>query len=351
MNSWLSRFSRDLAIDLGTANTLVALADQGIIINEPSIVAINTKTGHIVAVGADAKKMLGKTPPHIVVTRPLVKGTISDFEVTEKMLKYFFDKANKISKALVARPRVIIGVPLNITEVEHKAVEDAALSAGARQVFLVEEPVSAAIGARLPIQQPVGNMIVDIGGGTTGIAVLSLSGVVNARNLTVAGDDMTRNIVQYAREHCGLLLGENIAEEIKIKIGAATQTSEPQEFAMRGRDLLTGLPREVIVGEGQIREAIMKPLKIIIDAIKTTIETTPPELVADIYERGIVLAGGGALLKGLAVLIEKVAEVSVRVADDPLTCVVRGNAVLLDNPELLEEVALARSETMKAYTS
>ncbi|OGY42387.1 MAG: rod shape-determining protein [Candidatus Buchananbacteria bacterium RBG_13_36_9] len=336
----LGKFSKDIGIDLGTANTLVYVKDKGIIINEPSVVAINQKTGQILAVGDEARKMIGKTPGHITAIRPLVDGVISDFEVTEKMLKYFIDKINQGKFNWIFRPRVVIGIPLDVTEVEKKAVEDAALSAGAREVFLVEEPMAAAIGCRLPITEPVGNMIIDIGGGTTEIAVISLAGIVTWKAIKVAGDEMNKNIVQYARNKFNLLLGEKVAEEIKIKVGSASELKQPLEAQMRGRDLITGLPKEIIVNDEQIREALSKSIKIIIDNIKSTLEITPPELVADIYERGIILTGGGALLKGLDIMISQASQIPVYVADDPLTAVVRGTGYLLDNIDLLKNITV-----------
>jgi len=333
------RFRKDISIDLGTANTLVYVKNRGIVINEPSVVAVNTRTEQILAVGNEAKEMLGKTPPHILTTRPLVNGIISDFEVTEKMLRYFIDKVYENSMNFMTRPRVIIGAPLDITEVERKAINDAAVNAGAREVIIVEEPMAAAIGARMPIREPVGNFIVEIGGGTTEIAVISLSGIVTWKSIPIAGDELNRNIVQYARDAFNLLLGEKQAEEIKIKIGSAIEWSEPMQFPMRGRDLVTGLPKEVMIGESQVREAITKSLRAIIDNIKATLEITPPELVADIHERGILLSGGGALLRGLDQLISRAAEIPVRIADDPLTSVVRGGGILLDEHDLLSEIS------------
>lgn len=340
LQNFFGKFSKDLGIDLGTANTLVYVADKGIMINEPSVVALNTRTDQIVAVGRAAKEMLGKTPPHIITTKPLVHGIISDFEVTEKMLKFFIDKVHQDGFTIVPRPRVVIGVPLEITEVERKAVEDAAFSAGARTVYLVEEPMAAAIGARLPIEDAVGTMIVDIGGGTTEIAVISLSGVVTWKSIPVAGEEMNKNIVRYARDIFNLLLGERVAETIKMKIGSAVELPQPLEMEMRGRDLITGLPKEVMVNDTQIREAIIRSVRTIIEHIKATLEITPPELVADIYERGIVLTGGGALLRGIDKIIAKATEIPVRIADDPLTAVVRGTGILLDNPALLKTIAL-----------
>lgn len=343
LNSLFGRFSKDLGIDLGTSSTRVFVKDKGLVIDEPSVVAVNTRNNQILAVGKEAKGMIGKTPAHIQITRPLVKGIISDFEVTEKMLRYFIEKVHHDGFTLVPRPRIVIGVPLEITEVERKAVEDAALSAGAREVFLVENPMAAAIGARLPIEEAIGNMIVDIGGGKTEIAVLSLRGVVTWKSLTIAGEELNRNIVQYARDTFNLLLGEPAAEAIKAAIGSAAPLESPLATEMRGRDLLTGLPKEIIVSDSQIREAIQRSVKVIVENIKATLEQTPPELVADIYERGIVLVGAGSLLKELDKVVSQAAEIPVRLADDPTTCVVRGAGLLLDNPELLKAIALPSS--------
>ncbi|HRH23619.1 MAG TPA: rod shape-determining protein [Candidatus Magasanikbacteria bacterium] len=338
--SWFQTKSRSLAIDLGTANTLVYSPEHGIVINEPSVVAINTKTEQILAVGHEAKEMLGKTPPHIEVTRPLSGGVISDYEVTEKMLKFFIEKVTKSAFAFATRPRVVIAVPLDVTEVEIKAVEDATLAAGAKEVFIVQEPMAAAIGSRMPVREPVGNMIVDIGGGNTEIAVISLSGVVTWKSTKIAGDEMNKNIIQYAREVFKLLVGEAHAEEIKIKAGSALPRKERVEFPMRGRDSVTGLPKEIMISDEHIRQALSRSVKTIVDHIKMTLEVTPPELTADIHERGILLVGGGALLEGLDVVIGRAAEIPVRVADDPLTSVVRGAGVLLEDEELLKQVVL-----------
>lgn len=340
---FLGRFSKDLGIDLGTANTLVYIREKGIVIDEPTVVAINTRTDQILAVGQAARDMVGKTPPHITTTRPLVKGIISDFEVTEKMLRYFIEKVHSDSVFAYPRPRVVIGVPLDLTEVERKAVEDAALGAGARAVYLVEEPMAAAIGARLPVKESIGNMVIDIGGGVTEIAVISLGGVVNWRAIPIAGDEMTKNIIHYARDVFSILLGEKTAEEIKIKLGSAIELAQTVEGPMRGRDLMTGLPKEITVTDAQIREALSRSIKQIVENVKATLETTPPELVADIYERGIVMTGGGALLKGLDKLIAKAAEIPVRVTDDPLTSVVRGTGIILEDENLLKEIVLPSS--------
>lgn len=343
MNVWdyfLSRISRDIGIDLGTANTLVYVKDRGILVNEPSVVAVNTRTDQVLAVGHEAQRMVGKTPAHIITTRPLVDGIISDYEVTEKMLHYFIDKVHKETYALLPRPRVVIAIPTEVTEVERKAVEDVARAAGARSVYLIEEPMAAAIGTRLAVQEPTANMVVDIGGGTTEIAVISLGGIVTAKSLRLAGDELNRNIVQYARDQFNLLVGERVAEEIKIQIGSAAPLKDGLETTMRGRDLLTGLPKEVMISDSQVRHAMNRSLKMMIESIKGILEITPAELVADIYERGIVLSGGGALLRNIDIAIADATQIPVRIADDPLTCVVRGTGILLDNFALLEDVMI-----------
>lgn len=329
---------KTIGIDLGTANTLVYTSDKGIVVDEPSVVAINTKTEQILAVGNEAKHMLGKTPPHIQVTRPLQEGIISDFEVTEKMLKFFIDKVTSESFSLSSRPRVIVCVPLDVTEVEVKAVEDATLSAGAKEVVIVQEPMLAAIGARMPIQDPVGNMIVDIGGGNTQVAVIALNGVVTWKSTPVAGDELNKNIIQYAREVFNLLVGETHAEQIKISAGTAIPTGSDTQYTMRGRDVLTGLPKEIAFTEDHIREALSRSVSTIVDHIKMTLETTPPELTADIHERGMLLAGGGALLRGLDTVIAEATQIPVRIVDDPRTAVVRGCGILIEEDKLLHEV-------------
>lgn len=338
LNNFFGKFSNDLGIDLGTANTLVYVNDKGIVINEPSVVAVNMRTDQILAVGAEAYKMVGRTPAHIVATKPLVDGVISDFEVTEKMLNYFIKKVHRERFGFSPRPRVVIGIPLDITEVERKAVEDAAHSAGAREVFLIEQPMAAAIGARLPVQESKGAMVVDIGGGTTDIAVISLGGIVTSKSLKIAGNELSEDIVRYCRDYFNILLGERTAEQVKIKIGSADFLPEPLLMKVRGRDLVTGLPKEIIMDDAQIREALSRTVRIIVDNIKTTIENTPPELVSDIYENGLLLTGGGALLKYLDHMIADVTGVPVVVAEDPLTCVVRGTAVLIDDLEFLKNV-------------
>ncbi len=339
-NNLLGKFSHDLGIDLGTKNTLVYVVDKGLVINEPSVVAINKRTNEILEVGEAAKKMVGKTPGHIEAIKPLVEGIISDFEVTEKMLKYFINKVHTENFTLISRPRVVIGIPLDLTEVEKKAVEDAAKSAGARKVYLIEEAMAAAIGARLPVTEATATMVVDIGGGTTEIAVISLGGVVTWKSLKAAGNEFDNNIIEYIREEFNILIGEQLAETIKIAIGSAVPLETPTEIEVRGRDLVTGLPKALMVSDKQIREAISRTVIKIIDNIKMILETTPPELVSDIYERGLYLSGGGALLRGLDKAISLATKIPVKISDDPLTCVVRGTGILLTDKELLEKVIL-----------
>jgi rod shape-determining protein MreB len=340
LNNLLGRFSKDIGIDLGTANTLVYVRGKGIVINEPSVVAINIKTGRILAIGEEAKRMVGKTPSHIVAKRPLVEGVISDFEVTEQMLRYFINKVHSDPMSFLPRPRVVVGVPSGVTEVEKRAVEDAARDAGAREVYLIEEPMAAAIGSRLSVQDPTGYMIVDIGGGTTEIAVISLGGVVVSQSLRIAGDKMNEDIIDYAREEFNLLLGERTAENIKIEIGSALPLSETMRASMRGRDLITGLPKEVVVTDEDIRRALAPSIKTLVSAIKSNVEQTPPELLADIMTSGILLAGGGSLLRGFAELVESETQIPVRVTEDPLTAVVRGTGVVLENLDELRDVLI-----------
>ncbi len=342
-----SRFSKDLGVDLGTANTLVYSKGRGIIINEPSFVAVNMRNGQILAVGHEAKAMLGKTPPHVNVTRPLQRGIIADFEVTEKMLRYFFEKVHRESSSLLPRPRVVIGVPLDVTEVERKAVGDAVMSAGAHEVHIIEEPMASAIGIGLPVSEPIGNMIIDLGGGTTEIAVISLNGMVTAKSIPIAGDEMNRNIIQYARDVFNLLLGERVAEDVKVAIGSAMPLAQSLEVPMRGRDLLSGLPREITVNDSQVREALARSVKAIVENVKSILEITPPELVADIYRRGILLAGGGSLLRGLDQAIAEGTGLVVRQADEPLSAVARGAGILLEDHKLLKEVSLPMTDRMR----
>lgn len=337
--------SNDIGIDLGTANTLVYLHGKGVVLNEPSVVAVNQKTGRVVAVGKDAKNMLGRTPAHIVAVRPLVDGVISDFEVTEEMITYLLNKAQKQNKKLLG-PRVVVGVPSGITNVEIRAVRDATKNAGASEVYIVEEPMAAAIGMRLPILEPVGNMIIDIGGGTSDIAVISLGGVVRAKNLHVAGDKLNNDIMSYVRSEFKILIGEKTAENIKISIGAILPGDEPLESTIRGRDLISGLPREVVITDSDIREAISQSISTLIEGIKEVLETTPPEVLADVMQRGIFLAGGGALIKGLAELIQEYTKIPVHIALDPLTAVARGTGIILENMEMYKDVLITNKDEL-----
>jgi rod shape-determining protein MreB len=332
------KFSKDIGIDLGTANTLVYVKSKGIVINEPSVVAVNQRTKQILAIGSEAQKMVGRTPPHIVATRPLVDGVISDFEITEQMLRYFIDKVHNQTLTFLRRPRVVIGIPSGVTEVEKRAVVDAAINAGARQAFLIEEPMAAAIGSRLPIQDATGSMIVDIGGGTTEIAVISLGGIVLSKSIRIAGNEMSENIIQYAREHFNLLIGERTAEDVKLRIGSAFPLENQLTAQVRGRDLVTGLPKEITMSDGQAREALMHSLKIVVNSIKSVIEEIPPEIISDIMHRGIVLAGGGALLRGFDKLVAEATAMPIMIAEDPLTCVVRGAGVVVEDLENLKDV-------------
>ena len=334
-------FSEDIAIDLGTANSEVYVRGRGIVIQEPSVVAINQKTGQVLAIGLEAKKMVGRTPTHIVATRPLRSGVISDFEVTEQMLKYFIEKARK--RKWIA-PRVIIGIPCGVTEVERKAVIDAGKSAGAREVFLIEEPMAAAIGARLPVQEAGGNFIVDIGGGTTEVAVISLGGIVISRSLRIAGDKLNEDIIRFAQEEYKLLIGERTAETMKIGIGSAFPLKEKRELPMRGRNLVTGLPEEILVSDEDIRRAMEKSIRLIVTEIKTAIEETPPELLADVMTNGIYLSGGGALVRGLDTLIQRETKIPTKIIEDPMTAVVRGAGMVLEELDKLHEVLVETTE-------
>jgi rod shape-determining protein MreB len=340
----LSYLGQDIAIDLGTANSLVYLRGRGIVIQEPSVVAVNQKTGQILAIGQEAKKMVGRTPAHIVATRPLRKGVISDFEVTEQMLRYFIHKVQKKKLPVSPGPRVIIGIPFGVTEVEKKAVRDAALNAGGREVYLIEEPMAAAIGARLPVQDAGGNFIVDIGGGTTEVAVISLGGIVFAKSLRIAGDKLNEDIIHYAQEQFKLLIGERTAEAIKIGIGSAFPLKEKKEMPLRGRNVVTGLPEEIMVSDEDIRKAMERSVRQIVNEVKAAVEATPPELLADIMAQGLYLSGGGALLRGLDTLIAKETKIPTRVVEDPLTAVARGAGLVLENLDELEEVLVETEE-------
>lgn len=339
--SFFKNWTHDIGIDLGTANTLVYVRGKGIVANEPSVVAVNKRTGQILAIGREARKMVGRTPGHIVVTRPLVDGVISDFEVTQQMLRYFIGKVSADQSMLfLRRPRVLIGIPSGVTEVEKRAVIEAAIGAGAREAFLIDEPMAAAIGARLPVTDASGNMVIDIGGGTTEIAVISLGGVVIARSLRIAGDEMNEDIVRYCRDEFNLLVGERTAEEVKIAIGNAYPQRDPLSSPVRGRDLVSGLPKEVVITGDHVREALSRSIRIIVNNVKTVIEETPPELLSDIMQRGIILAGGGGLIRGLDKLIANQTGIPVRMMEDPLTAVVRGTGIVLEDMDRLGDVLL-----------
>lgn len=335
----LRALSTDIGVDLGTANTLVYVRGKGIVLNEPSIVAVNKKTGQLVAVGKEAKHMLGRTPSHIEVVRPLVDGVISDFEVTEEMLAYLINKVRSGTRSFLS-PRVIVGVPSGITNVEMRAARDAARNAGAREVLLIEEPMAAAIGAKLPIRKPMGSMIIDIGGGTTDIAVISLSGIVTERNLRVAGDRLNTDIVSYIRDQFKVLIGERTAEDLKVALASIEQTEGQQETVVRGRDVVTGLPREVVITEADVRDAISHSIDTIIEAVRDVLEKTPPEVLSDVMQRGIYLSGGGALIPGAARLLEEVLQVPVIVVPDPLTAVIRGIGIVLENIDQYEDILI-----------
>ncbi len=335
LRSLLGRFSRDMGIDLGTANTLVHVRGRGILLREPSVVAIERESRKILAVGEDAKRMLGRTPGSIVAIRPLKDGVIADFEQTERMLRYFI---NKVQRQSWAAPRVVVGIPSGITEVEERAVKEAAKKAGAKEAYVIEEPMAAAIGAGLPVTEPTGSMIVDIGGGTTEVAVISLGGIVTSRSIRIAGDEMDEAITSYVRRTYNLFIGDRTAEESKFEIGSAFPLNVERTMQIRGRDLVTGLPRSLVISSSEVREAIQDPVNAIVEAVKVTLETTPPELAADIMERGIVLAGGGALLEGLDKLLARETSMPVHIATDPLSCVVVGTGRVLEeinsNPQL-----------------
>ncbi|MBN2705039.1 MAG: rod shape-determining protein [Deltaproteobacteria bacterium] len=338
-SSLFGLFSSDLAIDLGTANTLVYVKGKGIVIDEPSVVAVQSNpngTKKVLAVGTEAKLMLGRTPGNIVAIRPMKDGVIADFEVTEAMLRHFITKVHKRKKWV--RPRTVICVPSGITQVERRAVKESAESAGAREVYLIEEPMAAGIGAGLPITEPTGNMVVDIGGGTTEVAVISLAGIVFSRSVRVGGDKIDEAISQYIRRKYNMLIGERMAEQIKIQLGAAAPLDEPETMMIKGRDTVAGVPQTLEINSDEIREALTEPVNAILDAVRVALERTPPELAADIVDKGIMLTGGGALLRKLDTLMRHETGLPITVVDEPLTCVVRGSGMVLDNLSLLREV-------------
>ncbi len=341
--------AKNIGVDLGTTNSLIYLDKRGIVVNEPTVVAVNVKTGKVIAVGTDARKMLGRTPSHINMIRPLVNGVISDFEMSQEILRRFLRKLTGQS-SFVSFRKAVVGVPSNLTEVERKSVEDAIMGAGVFQPYIIDEPLAAALGARLPVDEPTANMIVDIGGGTTEIAIISMAGTVTAKSLKIAGDKLSDDIMRFVRDEFKLAIGEPTAEEVKFVIGSAIPLSEKLEMSIRGRDLMTGLPKEIVIRDTQVRAAISKSLRAIIEAIREVIETAPPELAGDILKRGINLCGGGSLLRGIEELVAKELSVQATVIDDPLTCVVRGTGIavesleryshLLDNPLRPKEIKL-----------
>lgn len=346
---FLGRFSNDIGIDLGTANTLVYVRGKGIVVSEPSVVAVNQKTGQIVAVGQVAKDMLGRTPAHITAVRPLVDGVISDFEVTEEMLSYLMRRAGEYMPKKFLGPRVVVGVPSGVTNVEVRAVRDATKNAGAREVYIVEQPMAGAIGIRLPIHDPVGSMIIDIGGGTTDIAVISLGGIVRSKNLKIAGDKLNNDIISYIRNEFKILIGETTAEQVKKDVGAVIP-GEPLETTIRGRDLITGLPREVIITDSDIREAIGQSIDVLLEATKEVLETTPPEILADVMKRGIHLVGGGALIKGLDTLLLETLNIPITIAEDPLTAIARGAGIILEDLDRYRSVLIESEDDLPSNT-
>ncbi|MDP2593571.1 MAG: rod shape-determining protein [bacterium] len=337
--------SNDIGIDLGTANTLVYVRGQGIVVNEPSVVAVNQKTGQVVAVGAQAKNMLGRTPSHIVAIKPLVGGVISDFEVTEEMIAYLLRRVEGDSRKILG-PRVVVGVPSGVTNVETRAVRDATKNNGAREVYIVEEPMAAAIGIRLPVNEPVGNMIIDVGGGTTDIAVISLGGIVRSKSLKIAGDRFNEDIMSYIRTEFKILIGEKTAENIKIAIGSVVPQDTVMEAAIKGRDLITGLPREVVVTDADIREAISSSVDTLVESVKEVLEITPPEIVADIMQKGAFLVGGGALMRGLDTLLTEYVKIGFTIAEDPLSAVGRGAGIILEDLPKYKEVLIQSEDDL-----
>ncbi len=343
-------FSKDLGIDLGTANTLVFVRGRGVVISEPSVVAIDKRSRRVLAIGDEAKRMVGRTPANIVAIRPLKDGVIADYEIVESMLKYFITKVHE-NFALLPRPRVVVGIPSGVTEVERRAVADAAVNAGAREAYLIEEPMAAAIGSDLPITEPSGSMIVDIGGGTTEVAVISLGGIVISKSIRVAGDEIDEMILHYARREHGLLIGERSAEQAKLDVGSANPLAEEKRIVLRGRDVVHGMPKSVEMTSTEIREAIEPPVAMIVEAVTTTIEETPPEVIADIMDQGITLAGGGALLSGLDTRISNETKMPVKIAEDPLTTVVRGTGRCLEDLDTLRRVFVTPDDGAHAHSA
>ena len=336
MSNALSILGRDMAVDLGTANTLVYVRGRGIVLNEPSVVALNTNTGQVVAVGVEAKRMIGRTPGNIVAVRPLKDGVIADFDVTERMLRYFIQKIHKRTR--MARPRIVVAVPSGITGVEQSAVKEAGHQAGARKVYIIEEPMAAAIGAGLPVSEPMGNMVVDIGGGTTEVAVISLGGIVTSQSIRIGGDELDQAIITFGKKEHSLMLGERTAEEIKLALGSAFPAKDEPHAEIRGRDLVSGLPKTTLISAAEIRRAIEEPINLIIDAVKSTLDKCPPELAGDVMDRGIALTGGGALLRGLDQRIREETGMPVHIADSPLDSVVLGTGKCVEDFDTLRQV-------------
>lgn len=343
-SDFLSYFSRDLAVDLGTAHSLVYVKGEGIVIFEPSVVAVNNKTGQVLAIGEEAREMVGKTPSHVVACRPLVSGVISDFEVTEQMLRYFIEKVGGKGMVFGGRPRLIVSIPCGVTEVEKKAVKDVSKKAGAREVFLIEQPMADAIGAKLDVKKPEGRFIVDIGGGMTEIAVISLGGIVVSKSLRLAGDKFDQEIIQWVQSQFSLLIGPRMAERIKIEVGCALPPSEEKKIAIRGRNLVTGLPEEIMISNEEVLEALSKSINQVVQGIKDTIEETPPEVLADVMKNGIHFCGGGSLLKGLPELVQKETKIPTHLVEDPMTTVVRGAGFVLERLDDYREVLVETEE-------
>jgi rod shape-determining protein MreB len=336
MSNALTFLGRDMAVDLGTANTLVYVRGKGIVLNEPSVVALNTNTGQVVSVGVEAKRMIGRTPGHIVAVRPLKDGVIADFDVTERMLRYFIQKVHRRTR--MAKPRIVVAVPSGITGVEQSAVKEAGHQAGARRVYIIEEPMAAAIGAGLPVNEPTGNMVVDIGGGTTEVAVISLGGIVTSQSIRIGGDEMDQAIITFGKKEHSLMLGERTAEEIKVALGSAFPSAEEPNAEIRGRDLVTGLPKTVVISAVEVRKALEDPVALIIDAVKSTLDKCPPELAGDVMDRGIALTGGGALLRGLDQRVREETGMPVHIADSPLESVVLGTGKCVEDFDMLRDV-------------
>ncbi len=341
MSNALAFLGRDMAVDLGTANTLIYVRGRGIVLNEPSVVALNANTGQIVAVGADAKRMIGRTPGHILAIRPLKDGVIADFDVTERMLRYFIQKVH--TRRHLAKPRIVIAVPSGLTGVEQSAVKEAAHQAGARRVYIFEEPLAAAIGAGLPVNEPMGNMVVDIGGGTTEVAVISLGGIVTSESIRVGGDELDQAIITFAKKEHSLMLGERTAEHIKISIGSAYPAADEPQAEIRGRDLVSGLPKTIVISAEEVRRAIEEPLSAIVDAVKTTLDKCPPELAGDVMDRGIALAGGGALLRGMDDRLREETGLPIHLADSPLESVALGTGKCVEDFESLGQILLSEA--------